>query len=180
MFIMKKTLLIFAVIILIFAGCSNSEAQKESKKSSNEKQTETQTIKKMPEFELKNIDGETVSSDDFDNKVLLVDFWATWCPPCRKEIPGFINLYEKYKDKGVEIIGISLDKDMDKLESFVDENKINYTVLIGNKEIADAFGGIQGIPTTFIIDRNGNVEFKQVGLASEKKFEEELKKVLNK
>ncbi|TYB31941.1 MAG: TlpA family protein disulfide reductase [Candidatus Mcinerneyibacterium aminivorans] len=177
---MKKILIGLVLVVLIFTGCSGGNSQKGSETSEKAENQSAQKLSKLPSFELKDLDGEIYTEESFKNKVLLIDFWATWCPPCRKEIPGFINLYKKYKDKGLEVIGISLDEDINKLESFVEEEQINYTVLIGNKEVAQAFGGIQGIPTTFIVDRDGNVVFKQVGLASEKKFEQQIKKVLDK
>jgi thiol-disulfide isomerase/thioredoxin len=113
-------------------------------------------------------DSKTVRLSDFKGKVRIVNFWATWCPPCRAEIPHFIEMYGELKGKGVEIIGISLDREGDKVVApFVKENKMNYPVLIGNDAVSSAYGGIRGIPTTFIVDREGRIVKKYVGLPAQ-------------
>lgn len=132
-----------------------------------------------PTWSLKDVDGKTVSSDQFKGKVVVVDFWATWCPPCRDEIPGYIELQEQYGKDGVEIIGISLDrKGPAVVKPFMDKFGINYTVVMGNEETVSAFGGFRGIPTTFIIDREGNIRDKKTGSEHKEVFEKRLKKYL--
>jgi len=118
-----------------------------------------------PDFTLQDINGNEVTLSDFKGKVVVLNFWATWCPPCRKEIPVFIELYKKYKDEGLVIIGISLDREGKRvLIPFVKKFGINYPVLIGTKKVVDAYGGIRGIPTTFIIDKKGKIRKKHIGL----------------
>jgi len=118
-----------------------------------------------PDFTLQDINGNEVTLSDFKGKVVILNFWATWCPPCRKEIPVFIELYKKYKDEGLVIIGISLDREGKKvLIPFVKKFGINYPVLIGTQKVVDAYGGIRGIPTTFIIDKKGKIRKKHIGL----------------
>lgn len=132
---------------------------------------------KAPDFSLSTIDSGTIQLSDYKGKVIILDFWATWCPPCRKEIPGFIKLYEEYKGRGLVIIGIS-SEDIDKLKKFSKDNGINYPIAIGNPEVSSAYGGIQYIPTTFIIDRDGNIAGKHVGFVEKDVFEKEIKGLL--
>ncbi|HEY9857585.1 MAG TPA: TlpA disulfide reductase family protein [Stenomitos sp.] len=122
--------------------------------------------KEAPDFSLPRTgDGKTVKLSDFKGKVRIVNFWATWCPPCRAEIPHFVSMYKDLKGKGVEIIGISLDQKGDAaVAPFVKENKMNYPVLLGDENVVSAYGGIRGIPTTFIVDRQGRIVKKFVGL----------------
>lgn len=131
--------------------------------------------KQAPDFSLPRTgDGKAVKLSDYSGKVRIVNFWATWCPPCREEIPHFISMYKDLKGKGVEIIGISLDQKGDSVVApFVKENKMNYPVVIGDQGVVSAYGGIRGIPTTFIVDRKGNIVKKFVGLPGS--TEEELK-----
>jgi len=122
--------------------------------------------KEAPDFALPRTgDGKTVKLSDFKGKVRIVNFWATWCPPCRAEIPHFVSMYKDLKGKGVEIIGISLDQKGDAaVAPFVKENKMNYPVVLGDENVVSAYGGIRGIPTTFIVDRQGRIVKKFVGL----------------
>lgn len=113
-------------------------------------------------------------------KVVVVDLWATWCPPCRKEIPGFINLYNKYKDKGVEIIGIAFDENGEKaLPPFIKKMSINYPVYLEGKDVAKSYD-LSAFPTTVIYDKNGKVAKKRVGYTSEDDFDKEISALLNK
>lgn len=131
-----------------------------------------------PDFTLKGIDDQDVSLSSFKGKIVIVDFWATFCPPCRAEIPGFIEIAEAYKSRGVEVIGISTDKEMDKIRSFVEKNKVSYLMLQANEDVIKAYDNIQAIPTTFILDRNHKIVKKHVGFAEKSVFEEEIKALL--
>jgi thiol-disulfide isomerase/thioredoxin len=140
----------------------------------------TPTYRKMPEFSEKNIAADgIVTSKDFAGKVLLVNFWATWCPPCRKEIPALIKIQAKYKDKGFSVIGISMDEGGRKVvANFVDKLKVNYPVFIGDAKIGRGFGGVMGIPVSFLVDRHGNLLKRLDGYVSENVLEGELAKLL--
>ncbi len=132
-----------------------------------------------PDFTLKDLDGKDFSLSSLKGKVVILDFWAVYCPPCRDEIPSFINLYETYKEKGLEVIGVTVDREASKVKTFMETNKISYPILFSSKEILEAYGGIQAIPTTFIIDRNLKIVDKHVGFAEKSYFEEKIKPLLN-
>ncbi|RCK78058.1 MAG: Thiol:disulfide interchange protein [Candidatus Ozemobacter sibiricus] len=131
-----------------------------------------------PTFTLPTPDGKTVSLDQYKGQIVLLDFWAILCPPCRAEIPGFIDITNKYKDKGVVVLGLSLDKEAGKLRRFVEENKINYPILMATKEVQMAYGNVQAIPTTFLLDRNHTIVKKHVGFTEQAVFEADLDELL--
>ncbi|MCP2620297.1 TlpA family protein disulfide reductase [Candidatus Aminicenantes bacterium AC-334-K16] len=117
-----------------------------------------------PDFTLTDLNGQTISLADFEGKVIFLNFWATWCPPCRQEIPGFIEVYEKYKDKGMIIIGVSVDRGgADKVKEFVNNNKITYPIAMYTDEIIKAYQPGRFIPTTIIIDKQRKIRNKHVG-----------------
>lgn len=132
-----------------------------------------------PEWQLKDLSGKTIKLSDFKGKVVVLDFWATWCPPCRKEIPGFIDLQKKYTDKGLVVIGVALDEQgASVVEPFVKQMGMIYPVVIGNGQIVSAYGGIEAIPTTFIIDRQGKVVTGHQGYADAAAIEADIKPLL--
>ena len=135
---------------------------------------------KMPDFSEKNITSDgLVDSKDFAGKVLLVNFWATWCPPCRKEIPALIRIHDEYKDRGFSVIGISMDEGGRKVVSkFTQKLEVNYPVFIGKAKTGRGFGGVMGIPVSFLVDREGNLVKRLDGYISEKVLNRELKKLL--
>ena len=132
-----------------------------------------------PEWKLKDVDGKVVSSDQFKGKVVVVDFWATWCPPCRTEIPGYIKLQKKYADQGLVIVGISVDTDgPEVVRKYMKEVGINYTIVMADDQIQDLFAPIQGYPTTFIIDREGKIRNRKLGREPTEQYEKEILAVL--
>jgi len=136
-------------------------------------------FKPAPEFALMDINGNERKLSDYKDKVVILDFFATWCPPCRDEIPHFIDLYTKYKDQGLEIIGVALDWNGKRVvPAFSEENGINYTVLLGDKKVPDLYGGIDAIPTTFILDKEGNIRKKYIGYKEKEVFEKHIKELL--
>jgi peroxiredoxin len=147
---------------------------------------QSQQTGRRPDWSLKLGDGRKVSAADYDGKVLIVDFWATWCPPCRKEVPGFIKLQKEYGDKGLVVLGFSMDKDPETHDRWVKEQGLNYLSIFANNEEGQAvvgqfqkvIGEISGIPTTLVIDRKGQIVYKHVGYASPEDFEKVFKPLL--
>ncbi len=141
---------------------------------------------KRPDWSVTLPDGKKASAADYDNKVVIVDFWATWCPPCVKEIPGFIKLKKEYGEKGLEIVGFSFDRDEATHDKWVKDKGVNYLSIFaqneaGKKVIEDfqkLIGEIKGIPTTLVIDRKGQIIYKHVGYGSYEEFEKIIKPLL--
>ncbi len=132
-----------------------------------------------PNFSLKDGSGKTVELTKLRGKAVVVNFWATWCPPCKAEIPGFVSVYKKFKDKGLEIVGVSLDeKGWGVINPFLKKHEIPYPVVLGDMDIAKAYGGIRSIPTTFFVDRKGKIADQHVGYMSQDDFEKKVKAIL--
>jgi thiol-disulfide isomerase/thioredoxin len=131
-----------------------------------------------PAWELKDLDGELIKSSDFLGKVVILDFWATWCPPCKAEIPGFIALQEQYGEQGLVVIGVSLDSQGPAIvKRFMADLEMNYRVVLGDVALMQAFGGT-AIPTTVVINRAGNIVARYVGFTPRETFEKEIKPLL--
>jgi thiol-disulfide isomerase/thioredoxin len=132
-----------------------------------------------PAWTLKDLDGNAVSSEQFKGRVVVVDFWATWCGPCVAEIPGYVELQKKYGKDGLAIIGISLDRvSPAKVKAFAEKHGMNYTVVIGGQDTTDAFGGFEAIPTTFLIDRQGRIVHQKTGGWNHAEYEALVKRFL--
>ena len=131
------------------------------------------------DFTMKDLDGKEVSLTSYKGKVILLNFWATWCGPCKAEIPGFVELQAKYKNDLV-VVGYSVDDEAPKARAFATEYKMNYPILLGEgrEDVQDAYGPIWGIPASFIISRDGKVCKKHLGIAPKAVFEREIKALL--
>ena len=173
--LLKKTLMysvLLMISVVLLAGCG---AKSNSDNNSG-------AVGKVPayNFKLKTLDGKTVTLDDFKGKVLIVDVWDTWCPPCKAEIPHFIELYSKYKSKGLEILGVAGGRyGEEAVRKFIQEYGINYRNAIATPEFIQGFGGIRNIPTTFVIDKQGRIYQKYVGYRDKEVFETDIKAILN-
>jgi len=132
-----------------------------------------------PDFALKDADGKTVRLSDYKGKVVLLDFWATYCGPCKIEIPWFMDFERKHKDQGFAVLGVDMDDEgWDAVKPFVNDVGINYRIVVGNDSTADKFGGIEALPTTFLIDRDGRIAAVHVGLHSRSEFEDAIEQLL--
>src|SRR3954465_2002949 len=131
-------------------------------------------------FALKDVEGKEVKLAALKGKVVLLDFWATWCGPCKIEIPWFIEFQNKYGKQGLQVVGVSVDDTQAKLKPYVAQMKMNYPVLQGldHDDLQDAYGPMFGIPVTIVISRDGKVCAKHVGLSSKERFETEIKSLL--
>ncbi|MCX7766948.1 MAG: TlpA family protein disulfide reductase [Candidatus Sumerlaeia bacterium] len=172
-FISRAGLILLGIILLgLPYGCSKPSEEAELFKE-----------KPAPDFTLMDTEGKKVSLKDFAGKIIVLNFWATWCPPCRAEIPDFIELYKQYESQGVVFIGISLDTgsasgNTDVVIPFIKKVGINYPVLLGNEEVTKTYGGVTAIPTTFIIDKKGIIRKKYVGYRPKEVFENDIKTLL--
>ncbi len=132
-------------------------------------------------FTVKDMNGRNVKLADFKGKVILLNFWATWCGPCKVEIPGFVELYNAYKDKGFVVLGISTDDAPEQLKAFSQQMRITYPVLVGSdrSDITDvAYGPMWGIPVSFLIGKDGTICHRYMGLATKEQLERELNVLL--
>jgi thiol-disulfide isomerase/thioredoxin len=128
---------------------------------------------KVLNFQFKTIDNKILDLSQFSGKVIIVDFWATWCPPCTKEIPHFIELQEKYKNE-VQFIGLNVGEKESEIKEFIKSMGINYIIGYSNENIEKSFGGISGLPTTFIIGKDGKIKAKAIGYRSKEWFEKQI------
>jgi cytochrome c biogenesis protein CcmG/thiol:disulfide interchange protein DsbE len=136
---------------------------------------------KAPNFSLKTSDGKTIELAQFKGKAVVVNFWATWCPPCKEEIPDFIEVYKKYEKQGLVLIGVSLDQEgWEVVKPFVEKMKIPYPVVIGNQTVVRHYGNFDGIPATFFINSDGNIVDQQIGMLTKDIFEAKVKAIIPK
>ncbi len=187
---MKKQLTRVALALmllgsLVLGGCSKSKGEKaKSTQTSSSAQPSTPeqgNYTPAPDFTLPDLDGKPVKLSDFKGKVVILDFWATWCRPCVMEIPSFVKLQKKYKDDLV-VIGIDLDtrRSVDFVKNFAQQHDMNYIVLYGmaDPSIVQKYGNIRSIPTTFFIDRNGYIREKLVGVHPHSTLESLVEKLV--
>ncbi|HYA26086.1 MAG TPA: TlpA disulfide reductase family protein [Terriglobales bacterium] len=132
-----------------------------------------------PDFTLQSLDGRTVHLSDYRGKAVLLNFWATWCAPCKIEMPWFVELQKEYGPEGLQIVGVAMDDASPKeIADFAKEMGVNYPVLIGKEAVGDAYGGVQFLPESFYIDRNGKVLDKAFGLKGRGEIEVNIKKII--
>lgn len=191
------TVLILAIIALFSVSCSQKSEQAEAQQNSGQdvavQQVDQQKVTPAAsnhynskyDFTLQDLEGNNVSLSDFAGKVVIVDFWDTWCPPCKAEIPHFIELQKEYGDDGFQMIGVAFAQEgKEKVKSFVKDYNVNYVNLLATKDVIKQYGEghdgqpIQGIPTTFVMDQQGNVYKKYVGYIEKSVFENDIKALL--
>jgi thiol-disulfide isomerase/thioredoxin len=131
-----------------------------------------------PDFTLQSIDGKTVRLSDFRGKAVVLNFWATWCGPCKIEMPWFVDFQKQYGPAGVQFLGVAMDDASTKdIAEFAQSMKVNYPILIGKEAVGDAYGGVQFLPETFYVDRNGKIVDKAFGLKGRGEIEDDIKKI---
>ena len=161
---------------LMLAACSTSSRAR-SDVSSIKPDKER---REAPDFALKDADGRSVRLSDYKGKVVLLNFWATWCGPCKIEIPWFIDFETKLKDKGFAVLGVSMDEDgWDVIRPFLTDLGVNYRTLLGTDMVAQQYGGVEALPTSFIIDRQGRIASTHVGLVSRRDYESDIQTLLD-
>ncbi|HET7440895.1 MAG TPA: TlpA disulfide reductase family protein [Terriglobales bacterium] len=176
---MKRNPLILVIVALVvslmlFAGFHLARRPGNSSASVNFKD------RMAPDFELKSLDGKTVHLSDFRGKAVLLNFWATWCEPCKIEMPWFVELQKQYGPQGFQVVGVAMDDASEQdITKFTKEMGVNYPILIGKEQVGEAYGGIPFLPFTFFIDRSGKVTDKVPGLKSRSDIEDNIKKALS-
>ena len=160
-----KTLLCI-LIGLMLANCGEEEKEKQA----------AETAKRAPDFSATDLEGKKVSLSDFRGKVVLLDFWATWCPPCREEIPELQKIFDEYRDKGVVVIGASSESS-EKVRQFKGKMTISYPLLKVATKVFSTYQ-VRGIPTTYIIDKKGYIQHREVGFTPGRKVEERFRSII--
>lgn len=131
-----------------------------------------------PDFTLPQLDGQSLRLSSYRGKIVLLDFWATWCDPCREETPHLVELQQKYGNPGLQIIGVSMDDSPDPVRGFYQQFHMNYPVVMGNAKIGELYGGVLGLPIAFVLDRQGRIVAKHIGATDVGVFEQDVLKLL--
>ena len=184
-------LLLMLVVMIVttnFSGCDSRQLSKVSSADSGKSDANNGPHPDEPDVTFKNLQGQDVSLSGLKGKVVIVNFWATWCEPCRVEIPWMIGFQQKYADKGLTILGVAMDDEgksvvapyVQTTQFDVDGHSMtmNYPIVLGNDDIAAKFGGLLGFPTTIVISRDGKVQKRFIGLADEAELDKQIKALL--
>ncbi len=163
------------MVVIATAGCS-ADLPRQPRASAVKPEKDR---KPAPPFTLKDAEGKAVSLADYRGQVVVLDFWATWCDPCKMEIPWFVDIQRKDKARGLTVLGVSMDDDgWDAVKPFVRRLGVNYRILMGNDATANLYGGVDALPTTFLIDRAGRIAAIHVGLADRRDIEDGVEELL--
>lgn len=190
--IRKNAFLVFLILPLTFLSISCSS---EGKKAENNTQLAAEPLErvdpfsaplypakkkaKATDFTATLTNGKTFRLSDHQGQVVIMNIWATWCPPCHDETPDFVDLYTEYKDKGLVILGVSIDEQgQSVVRPFMEKYEVNYPMVIDNGSIMDKYGPTMGIPTSYIIDKEGNLRYFSVGALTQKELEPRIKRLL--
>lgn len=175
----KYSILLFFVVLFVFGiiGCrKNVKVEPENKTNPAVEKSESSDL--APNFDLTSTDGKNIKLSDYRGKIVIIDFWATWCPPCRKGIPDLIELQKEFKNNLV-VIGISLDQDTKSdVVPFMKKYGINYPVVYGTNQVIMDYGSINAIPTSFIINKEGKIVDKHIGLVPKSEYANKIKELL--
>lgn len=164
-------------VCLVLAGCSSSPRTATASATSLKPDKERRPA---PEFALKDSDGRTARLSDYRGKVVLLNFWATWCGPCKFEIPWLNEFEQTHKHRGFAVLGISMDEEgWDVVKPFVADLRVNYRVLMGDDSVAQLYGGVDSLPTSFLVDREGRVASVHVGLTNKSEYDDEIEELLS-
>lgn len=171
---LKPALLATAATLMFLFSCSRpalTTAEANTKPEGDRKPA--------PNFTLKDASGTKVDLSSYHGKVVLLNFWATWCGPCELEIPWFEEFEQQFKSKGFEVVGVSMDDDgWPAVKPFIAAKKINYRILLGDDSVTQLYGGVDALPTTFLIDRDGRIAAVHVGLAGKDEYSNEIQNLL--
>lgn len=171
-------------LLIIACGTPNERTsgntQSATEQTSNARKSSQQQFKEAPDFTLKTMKGDSFTLSNHKGKVVVLNFWATWCGPCRKEIPDFITLQKEMKDDGVLFVGVSLDEEgWDKVRPYANDMGINYPIMVDDGNVSRKYGPIRAIPTTLIINKKGQVEYVAPGMLTKEKLKPILTKLAN-
>jgi len=169
---------IFFLAFFMITGCSSENKQKQQSPTEGAVNNTSAansvnrsgrnagdgSLGEIPDYEFDTLSGERIKISDYNGNVVMINFWATWCGPCRKEIPELVKLKEKYGEKGLEIIGIALDEEgFQAVEPFLKQFDINYTIVTDDYSYGNELGGIYMVPTTYLVDKEGKIAFRKIG-----------------
>lgn len=173
--IQPAAILLIAIGMFSFYSCTGSKTS-----AATEAQKAAEAGRKpAPNFSLKDENGTNVSLADYKGKVVLLNFWATWCGPCQIEIPWFMQFEQQYKSRGFAVLGVSMDDDgWQAVKPFIASRKVNYRILLGNDSVSQLYGGLDALPTSFLVDREGRLAYTHVGLAGKNEYLNEIQNLL--
>ena len=180
---MKRNIVIFLVLVVVITGML-IYGRKRSGLSANAK-SGTKIAegsfkgKPAPDFALQTLDGQTLKLSDLRGKAVVLNFWATWCSPCKAEMPWFVDFQKQYAAQGLQIVGVAMDDSAkEDIVKFAQQMGVNYPVVLGKESLADQYGGVEFLPTTFYIDRSGNIQERVFGIVDRQEAEASVKKAL--